>query len=84
MSERSEGHSAPEAGPPGGLVEVLVSWERGGGQWQVLEKTAGWISIQLRMNGRDVSRISGARTSVLETYFQRGSSGVAPSADRES
>lgn len=66
-----EGHGAPEVGPPGGLVEVLARWEESGGHWKVLRSSPDWIDIGLFTcdGGEQMSRVSGARTSVLHGYL---------------
>lgn len=67
-----EGHGPPESGPPGGLVEVLARWERSGGHWQVVHATEDWVSIALLTcdGGEEMSRLRGARTSVLHDYLR--------------
>ncbi|WP_445258144.1 hypothetical protein [Nocardioides aurantiacus] len=72
MNTHGEGHGPPESGPPGGLVEVLARWENSGGHWKVLNETAGWIDIGLFTcdGGEQMSRVSGARTTVLHSYLQ--------------
>lgn len=66
-----EGHGRPESGPPGGLVEVLTRWERSGGHWNVLSLDDEWIDIGLFARGDDkqMSRVRGARTSVLRSFL---------------
>lgn len=69
-SQQHEGHSRPEAGPPGGLVQVLERWESSGGHWRVLEAREDWIDIALvSCDGEQMSRVSSARTSVLAGYL---------------
>lgn len=79
MSTHAEGHGRPESEPPGGLVEVLARWEDSGGHWQVLSSSADWIDIGLlACDGKEqMSRVSGARTTVLHAYL----AGRASSAD---
>lgn len=68
--EHHEGHSRPESGPPGGLVQVLERWESSGGHWRVLEAREDWIDIALvACDGEQMSRVSSARTSVLASYL---------------
>jgi hypothetical protein len=76
MSTHGEGHSHPESGLPGGLVEVLSRWEDFGGQWEVLSSSADWIEIGLFTcdGAEQMSRVSGARTSVLHSYLAGRSS----------
>ena len=71
MSPLTEGHGRPESGPPGGLVEVLERWELSGGHWKVLASSDSWIDIGLFPSdgGEQVSRVSGARTSVLRGFL---------------
>ena len=71
MSGLREGHGRPESGPPGGLVEVLERWELTGGRWEVLAASDTWIDIDLfpADGGEQVSRVSGARTSVLRSFL---------------
>jgi hypothetical protein len=71
MSTHHEGHALPEAGPPGGLVEVLARWEESGGQWTVLGSSADWIEFGLLAadGAEQMSRVSGARTTVLHGYL---------------
>lgn len=71
MTVHGEGHGRPEADPPGGLVEVLTRWERSGGHWQVLNVDDDWIDIGLFRcdGGEQMSRVSGARTSVLRSFL---------------
>lgn len=70
MTSQGEGHSRPESGPPGGLVQVLRRWEDSGGQWRVLEAREDWIDIALvSCDGEQMSRVSSARTSVLTSYL---------------
>ncbi|KQV69804.1 hypothetical protein ASC64_08260 [Nocardioides sp. Root122] len=71
MSGLQEGHGRPESGPPGGLVEVLERWELAGGRWEVLASSDTWIDIGLfpADGGDQVSRVSGARTSVLRSFL---------------
>ena len=77
MSAHGEGHGPGEVGPPGGLVEVLARWEDSGGQWKVLNASADWIDIGLFTcdGGERMSRVGGARTTVLHSYLAgRGTS----------
>lgn len=71
MSAYGEGHGPGEAGPPGGLVEVLARWEESGGHWKVLSASADWIDIGLFTcdGGEQMSRVGGARTTVLHSYL---------------
>lgn len=70
MTSQVEGHSRPEADPPGGLVQVLQRWEDSGGHWEVLEAREDWIDIALvSCDGEHMSRVSSARTSVLAGYL---------------
>ena len=67
VTGHGEGHGRPESGPPGGLVEVLSRWEVSGGNWQVMQSRDGWVEIGLfSCDGEQMSRVSGARTSVLQ------------------
>lgn len=68
---RTEGHSEPEAGPPGGLVEVLTRWENSGGHWKVLSLSDSWVEIGLLTcdGSEQMSHLSGARTSVLRSFL---------------
>jgi hypothetical protein len=52
-------------------VEVLGRGEGSGGHWEVLHSSAGWIDIGLFTcgGGEQVSRVSGARTSVLHAFL---------------
>jgi hypothetical protein len=72
MNTRREGHGHAEVGPPGGLVTVLARWEDSGGTWEVLSTTAEWIEIGLFTcdGGEQMSRVRGARTSVLRDYLR--------------
>ena len=76
MTVHGKGHGRPESDPPGGLVEVLTRWERSGGHWRVLNVDDDWIDIGLlTCGGEQMSRVSGARTSVLRSFLSgRGSS----------
>ena len=76
MTVHGEGHGRPESDPPGGLVEVLTRWERSGGYWQVLNVQDDWIDIGLFTcdGGEQMSRLSGARTSVLRSFLSGRSS----------
>lgn len=67
----SQGGVRPEAKPPGGLVEVLERWELSGGHWQVLSSSDDWIDIGLfACDGLEqMSRVGGARTTVLHAYL---------------
>ena len=71
MSRHDEGHGPSEAGPPGGLVEVLARWEDSGGHWRLLSSSAEWVDIGLYScdGGEQMSRVSGARTTVLRSYL---------------
>ena len=71
MSGPPGGHARPESGPPGGLVEVLERWELAGGRWEVLGSSDTWIDVGLfpAGGGAQVSRVSGARTSVLHSFL---------------
>lgn len=71
MSAHGEGHGPGEAGPPGGLVEVLARWEDSGGRWKVLDARDDWIEIGLFTcdGGEEMSRVGGARTTVLHSYL---------------
>lgn len=71
MSTHAEGHGPAETGPPGGLVEVLARWENSGGHWKVLSSNADWIDIGLFScdGSEEMSRVSGARTTVLHSYL---------------
>ena len=64
-----EGHGRAEAGPPGGLVEVLARWEDAGGHWTVLRARDDWIDFGLFTcdGSEQMSSVSGARTTVLHT-----------------
>lgn len=66
-----EGHGRPETGPPGGMVELLERWERSGGHWRIVSLRENWIALELLTcdGGESVSRVSGARTSVLRSYL---------------
>ena len=65
-----EGHSRPEADPPGGLVRVLERWEASGGHWRVLETRTDWVEVGLlSCDGEQMSRVSSARTAVLSSYL---------------
>jgi hypothetical protein len=66
-----DGHESRESTPPGGLVEVLSRWEESGGQWRVLGTGTEWIEVGLfACDGKEeMSRVSGARTSVLRSYL---------------
>ena len=68
---RTEGHGPPETDPPGGLVEVLQRWETTGGQWRVVRSSDTWIELDLcSSDGEEqVSRVSGARTTVLRSFL---------------
>lgn len=70
-SGHGEGHSRPEADPPGGLVDVLTRWERFGGHWSVLRVDDDWMELGLYScnGGEQMHRISGARTSVLRSFL---------------
>ncbi len=72
MAPHDEGHGPPEAGPPGGLVEVLTRWEGAGGHWNVLTLRDDWIEIGLVTcdGGEQMSRVSGTRTTVLAGYLR--------------
>jgi hypothetical protein len=52
-------------------VEVLGRWESSGGRWQVLASSADWVDIGLFTSdgGQQVTRVSGARTSVLHSFL---------------
>lgn len=71
MVTGQEGHSRPESGPPGGLVQVLQRWEDAGGHWRVLALTEDWIELGLLTCGGEeqMSRVSGARTTVLRDFL---------------
>lgn len=60
-----------ESAPPGGLVEVLARWEEFGGRWEVLGTHGDWVEIGLLPcdGGGQVSRVSGAQTSVLQAFL---------------
>lgn len=66
-----ERYDQRESDPPGGLVEVLTRWERSGGHWEVLTLDNDWIEIALfACDGNEqMSRVSGARTSVLRKFL---------------
>ena len=76
MNVHGEGHGRPESDPPGGLVEVLARWERAGGHWKVLNEDDDWIDIGLLTcdGGERMTRLSGARTSVLRSFLSGRSS----------
>lgn len=81
MTEHNEGHGPSEAGPPGGLVEVLTRWEKSGGRWEVLTSSVGWVEIGLLTceGAEPMGRVRGARTSVLHDYLGgRTSSAQSP------
>lgn len=71
MVTQEGAHCRPEAGPPGGMVDVLSRWELSGGLWRVLDLREDWIDIGLFTCGgaEQVSRVSGARTSVLRDFL---------------
>ena len=56
---------------PGGMVEVLSRWEDSGGEWRILSTGDEWIEVGLfACDGKEeMSRVSGARTSVLRSYL---------------
>lgn len=70
-STHGEGHSRPEVGPPGGLVEVLTRWEDSGGLWKVLSSGDDWINFGLFScdSSEQMSAVSGPRTTVLHGYL---------------
>ena len=70
------GHGRPEAGPPGGLVEVLTRWEDSGGHWKVLSFSDDWINVGLFTcdGSEQMSAVRGARTTVLHAYLRDRSS----------
>jgi hypothetical protein len=72
MTTHREGHGSAEVGPPGGLVEVLTRWEDAGGHWTVLRSSADWIDLGLLAcdGSEEMSRVSGARTTVLHGYLR--------------
>ena len=65
-----EGHSHPEAGLPGGLVDVLSRWETHGGRWRVVNETEGWLTVGLMScDGEEMSSVTGSRTAVLTAFL---------------
>jgi hypothetical protein len=52
-------------------MHVLMRWEASGGRWRVLEERDGWLTVGLYPldGGEVVTQVTGARTSVLETYL---------------
>jgi hypothetical protein len=54
-------------------MHVLMRWEASGGRWRVLEERDGWLTVGLYPldGGEVVTQVTGARTSVLETYLAR-------------
>lgn len=53
-------------------MKILTRWENSGGQWEVLSSSAEWIEIGLLTCGgaEPMSRVRGARTSVLRDYLR--------------
>ena len=64
-------NSSRESTLPGGMVEVLSRWEDSGGEWRILSTGDEWIEVGLfACDGKEeMSRVSGARTSVLRSYL---------------
>ena len=65
-----EGHSRPETGLPGGLVDVLSRWETQGGHWQVVNETEAWLTVGLMScDDEEMSRVTASRTAVLTAFL---------------
>lgn len=71
MTTPNEGHSRPETGPPGGIVDVLSRWESAGGHWRILKSSDAWVTAGLYTCGGDeeVSRVTSTRTAVLTAFL---------------
>lgn len=75
MIVRTEGHSRPETGPPGGIVDVLTRWEDSGGQWRILKSSERWVTAGLfSCAGDEMSRVTSERTAMLTKFLDGRSS----------
>lgn len=78
LNREWEGHSRPEAGPPGGIVHVLSQWENSGGRWEILKSSEAWVTVGLmpRDDSEQMRRVTSARTAVLTQFLAQRSAGI--------